>query len=147
MILASDGVLSGTPTTAEKTTVTVEVSDGSGDTATQALTLTVQAAPPPPPPSVWTPPVLTPETVTVDGHTTQVIGNLGGNTTCAIQYGSLVGYVEERAAIVAGASFAGEGTDSSYLSAILGGGRASVSNDTSRPSNKVNSRPCIKNSV
>lgn len=32
-----------------------------------------------------------------------------------------MGYVEERAAIVAGASFAGEGNDSSYLSAIFGG--------------------------
>ncbi len=118
--LSVAGVLSGTPTASGKSTFTVDVTDRSGATATQALTLTVQAASPPPP-SVWTPPGLTPETVTVDGHATEVIGNLGANPPAAIQYGSLGGYVEERAAIGAGASFAGEGTDSSYLSAILDG--------------------------
>jgi hypothetical protein len=39
----------------------------------------------------------------------------------AIQSSGFVGYVEDRAAIEAGASFSGEGIDSSYLSAILDG--------------------------
>ena len=67
------------------------------------------------------PPALTPESVTVDGVNSQVIGNLGYNLVIAIQNGTLTGYVEERTAIEAGATFSGEGTDSSYLSAILDG--------------------------
>jgi len=66
-------------------------------------------------------PTLSPESVTVDGVTTTVIGNLGFNPARAIAYGTSVGFVEERAAILAGASFHAEGTDSSYLSAILSG--------------------------
>lgn len=69
----------------------------------------------------WTPPVLTPETVTVDGMTAEVIGNLGYNPEIAIQNGSFAGYVEERAAIDAGASFTGQDTNSSYMSSILSG--------------------------
>ena len=76
---------------------------------------------PPPPVPVWTPPLLTPETVTVGATTTEVIGNFGYNPVMAIQSSGFMGYVEERAAIEAGASFSGEGTDSSYLSAILDG--------------------------
>jgi hypothetical protein len=55
---------------------------------------------------------LTAEPVTVGPVSTTVMGNLGWNPTAAIQAGSFVGYVEERAAIAAGASFTGEGTDS-----------------------------------
>lgn len=74
-----------------------------------------------PNPPVWTPPVLTPETVTVGTTTAQVVGNFGYNPEIAVQSGGFVGYVEERAAIEAGASFTGQGTNSSYLSAILDG--------------------------
>jgi YVTN family beta-propeller protein len=76
---------------------------------------------PPPAPVSWTPPTLIPESVTVSGVTGQVIGNLGYNPVSAIQYGTSMGYTEERAAVMAGASFTGEGIDSSYLSAILDG--------------------------
>lgn len=72
-------------------------------------------------PAPWTPPVLKPESVSIGGLTTQVIGNLGYNPVQAITSGHYAGYVEERTAIRAGASFRGEGTDSSYLSAILSG--------------------------
>lgn len=72
-------------------------------------------------PPAWTPPVLNSEPVTVGTVSTEVIGNLGLNTAGAIQHGTLAGYVEERAAIEAGPSFSGEGTASSYLSAILDG--------------------------
>ncbi|POB11850.1 hypothetical protein CO251_02625 [Sulfobacillus sp. hq2] len=74
-----------------------------------------------PPPAHWVPPVLTPEPVTIGPVSSQAIGNLGFNPVGAIQNGSYMGYVEERAALMAGASFTGEGTDSSYLSAILDG--------------------------
>jgi secreted PhoX family phosphatase len=74
-----------------------------------------------PTPIPWTPPVLVPESVTLGGTHAQVIGNLGYNPPQAVANGSYVGYVEERAAVEAGASFGGEGTDSSYLSAILDG--------------------------
>lgn len=73
------------------------------------------------PPAPWTPPVLDPEPVTVGHTTTQVIGNLGYNPLGAVQSGTFVGYVEERAAIEAGASFSGEGTHSAFMSAILSG--------------------------
>jgi len=69
----------------------------------------------------WTPPVLQPAPVTVGGISAQVIGNLGYNTTTAIQQGTYAGYLEERAAVEAGATFTGEGTNSAYLSAILDG--------------------------
>ncbi len=71
--------------------------------------------------SVWTPPTLSAESVTVDGMSASVIGNMGYNPVLAIRTGSFAGYVEERAAIAAGATFAGEVLDSSYLSAILDG--------------------------
>ena len=122
MTLSSSGALDGTPTAAGSQTFTVTVTDSGGATATQALSLTVRAATPPPPPHpVWVPPTLIPETITVAGQTTPVIGNLSYNTGTTIADGSYFGYVEERAAIEAGASFTGEGTDSSYLSAILSG--------------------------
>jgi len=70
---------------------------------------------------VWVPPILTSEPVTVGGVSSQVIGNLGDNPVQAIQQGTFAGYVEERSAVDAGASFSGEGTDSAYLSAILSG--------------------------
>jgi hypothetical protein len=66
-------------------------------------------------------PVLTPETVTVNGVTTTVIGNQSFNSAVAIANGTSPGYVEERAAIAAGISFDREGTDSTYLSCILSG--------------------------
>jgi streptogramin lyase len=69
----------------------------------------------------WTPPVLAPESVTIDGIQAEVIGSLGYNPPQAVEGGSYVGYVEERAAVEAGASYNGEGIDSSYLSAILDG--------------------------
>lgn len=71
--------------------------------------------------TVWAPPMLVPESVTVGGVSTEVIGNLGYNPQAAIQNGIYVGYTEERAAVLAGASFTGEGIDSFYLSAILDG--------------------------
>lgn len=117
LALSSSGTLSGTPTTAGSPAFTVQVTDGAGVSATQSLSLTVQPAAPP----AWTPPVLTPESVTVGTVSTDVIGNLGYNPATAIQRGIYAGYVEERAAIEAGASFSGEGTDSAYLSAILDG--------------------------
>jgi streptogramin lyase len=58
------------------------------------------------------PPVLVPETVTVNGITAAVVGDLGANSAGAIQQGTTTGYVEERAAIEAGATFSGEGIDS-----------------------------------
>ena len=69
----------------------------------------------------WAPPLLQAETVTVNGGPTEVIGNLGFNPVLAIINGTYVGYSEEHAAIVAGASFGGEGTNSAYMSAILDG--------------------------
>ena len=66
-------------------------------------------------------PVLKPEAVTIDGIPSTVIGNMGYNPQSAIQDGMTMGYVEERAAVQAGATFSGEGTESSYLSAILDG--------------------------
>ncbi len=71
-----------------------------------------------PPPRL---PAPKPETVTVGPVTTQVIGNLGPNPPQAIRTSETMGYIEERAAIEAGASLAGEGLDSSYLTAILSG--------------------------
>ena len=55
--------------------------------------------------AVWTPPLLMPEPVTVGGVSTAVIGNLGDNSVTSIKHGTFVGYVEERAAILAGAYF------------------------------------------
>lgn len=72
-------------------------------------------------PTVVAPPTLLPEAVTVDGINTQVVGNLGYNPESAIRNGTLAGYVEERAAILVGASFTHEGIQSSYLSAVLDG--------------------------
>jgi hypothetical protein len=72
-------------------------------------------------PSLAGPPTLLPEPVTVGGISTQVVGNLGYNPVQAIRQGTFAGYVEERAAIAAGATFRGEGTNSAYLSAILDG--------------------------
>ena len=111
---SSTGVLSGTPTATGTTTFTVDLTDANGATATDTFTLTVN-----PPP--WIPPVLNPVTVLVNGVPATVIGNLGYNPVLAIQAGTFTGYVEERAAIVAGASFTGEGTNSSYLSAMQQG--------------------------
>lgn len=65
--------------------------------------------------------MLKPEAVTIDDIPSTVIGNLGYNPQSAIQDGMSMGYVEERAAVQAGAIFSGEGTESSYLSAILDG--------------------------
>ncbi len=72
-------------------------------------------------PPAWTPPVLHSENFEWGGRQESVIGNLGFNSPPAIVTGTYVGYVEERAAIAAGATFSGEGTNSSYLSAILSG--------------------------
>lgn len=117
LTLSASGTLSGTPTQTGTASFTVRVTNAIGLSTTEALTLTV--APPAPP--VWTPPVLQAEPVSVDGVSHQVIGNLGYNPATAIQQGTFVGYVEERAAVAAGATFSGEGTDSAYLSAILDG--------------------------
>ncbi len=73
------------------------------------------------PAPVWVPPTLTPEAVTVGGISGSVVGDLGFNAVTAIQNGSFAGYVEERAAVEAGATFSGEGTNSGYMSAILDG--------------------------
>jgi YVTN family beta-propeller protein len=73
------------------------------------------------PSAPWMPPKLIPEPVTVGSISGAVIGNLGFNPITAVQNGTYAGYMEERAALVAGVSFTGEGTDSSYLSAILDG--------------------------
>jgi hypothetical protein len=72
-------------------------------------------------PVVAAPPVLLPEPVTVDDINTQVVGDWGYNLASAIQNGASTGYVEERAAILAGASFTGEGIQSTYLCSILDG--------------------------
>lgn len=72
-------------------------------------------------PLPWTPPLLKPEPVTLGGQSTQVIANDGYNSIQAITGGHYAGFAEERAAIEAGVSFKGEGTNSSYLSAILSG--------------------------
>ncbi|OLZ12000.1 hypothetical protein BFX06_14715 [Sulfobacillus thermosulfidooxidans] len=82
------------------------------------------------PPAIphWTPPVLTPEPVTVGNISGQVIGDLGFNPITAIQQGTYAGYVEERAAVEAGATFTGEGTNSAYLSAILDGSGVDINN-------------------
>ena len=69
----------------------------------------------------WTPPAISPSSVTVNGVKHRVIGSMGLNSSAAIQGGSYTGYVEERAALNAGATFGGEGIHSSYLSAILSG--------------------------
>ncbi len=104
------------------TSVTLTAALATVPARTVAQTVQVGAAPPPPPsPSIWIPPVLVPETVTVRGQNAQVIGNLSYNATTAIANGAYLGFVEERAAIEAGATFSGEGTDSSYLSAVLDG--------------------------
>lgn len=66
-------------------------------------------------------PTFLPETVVVDGVKGVVIANDGYNPGQAVANGSTPGYVEERAAVLAGASFNGEGLYSSYLSAILSG--------------------------
>ena len=59
--------------------------------------------------------------MTVDGHTTQGIENFGYNPVTAIENGAFSRYVEERAAMDAGASFTGEGTNSSYRATIFSG--------------------------
>ena len=109
--VSSTGIV--TPVAPGTATITVTTADGA-DTASS--TVTVSAAVP-----VWTPPTLTPEPVTMGSVNTQVIGNLGYNPAIALDNGTFAGYVEERAAIEAGATFAGEGTESVYLSAILDG--------------------------
>ena len=63
LTLSSDGTLSGTPTAAGTTSLTVRVTDGSGATATATLTLAISAAPAPPPgpsPSPAPPPAPSP---------------------------------------------------------------------------------------
>lgn len=72
-------------------------------------------------PQIWTPPVLRLQPATISGTTRDVIENMGYNSLTAIQNGTMGGYLEERAAIFAGASATGEGANSSYLSAILDG--------------------------
>lgn len=122
LTLSTGGVLSGTPATAGTNTFTVVVTDGSGATATQKLTLTVQAATPPSSPiPVWVPPVVTPHTVTIDGQTMQVIEGYGLNTGQAIANGTVAGFVEERSALASGVTLTGEGVDSSYLFSIMDG--------------------------
>jgi hypothetical protein len=66
-------------------------------------------------------PVLYWEPVTVGTVQSEAITNLGYNPDTAVNNGAYFGYVEERAALAAGATFFGEGTGSSYLSAILDG--------------------------
>ena len=100
---------------------TVEAVNSVGHSPASNQASATPAAPTAPQVPVWMPPTLTPESVTVDGVKSQVIGNLGYNPAPAIQGGTFAGYVEERAAIEAGATFSREGTDSSYLSAILDG--------------------------
>lgn len=107
-------VWSAPPT--EGTAILSAMTGQSGFGATAIIT--VSAAPPAP---VWTPPALTPEPVTVGGVSGDVIGNWGYNPAVAMDNGTYFGYIEERAAIEAGATFSGEGTDSAYLSAILDG--------------------------
>ncbi len=81
----------------------------------------------------WTPPVLTPEPVTLNGQTVQVIGSLGYNAQQAVDMGTYAGFVEERAAIESGVSFGGEGTDSSYLVNILCGNGVAIDNPNVTP--------------
>ncbi|MCY0899639.1 MAG: hypothetical protein OWU33_12025 [Firmicutes bacterium] len=66
-------------------------------------------------------PTFLPEAVTINGVKGVVIANDGYNSGLAVANGSSPGYIEERAAVLAGASFNGEGLYSSYLSAILSG--------------------------
>ncbi|MCY0900362.1 MAG: hypothetical protein OWU33_15805 [Firmicutes bacterium] len=61
----------------------------------------------------WIPPRLIPEPVTVSSMSGAIISNLGFNPITAAHNGTYAGYLEECAALVAGASFTGEGTDSS----------------------------------
>ena len=136
LTLSTWGVISGTPISTGTTSVIVTVTDALGHTAQQTLRLTIgtpstppigtpstppSGTPSTPPAPVWTLPVLKPEAVTIDDIPSTVIGNLGYNPQSAIQDGMSMGYVEERAAVQAGAIFSGEGTESSYLSAILDG--------------------------
>ncbi len=77
--------------------------------------------PPAPTPSTPPPPTLTTGSVAVGSGTASVIENMGYNGAQAIANGTSAGYVEERTALADGATFGGEGTDSSYLSDILSG--------------------------
>jgi hypothetical protein len=53
-----------------------------------------------------------------------IVGNMGLNSPTAIVDGTYVGFLEERAALAAGATAASPEIDSSYLSAILSGNGA-----------------------
>ena len=59
--------------------------------------------------------------VTIQGHTVDIATNLSWNPPAAIANSSAPAFVEERAAIQAGASLAGSEVDSSYLVAMLSG--------------------------
>ncbi|MCY0878098.1 MAG: hypothetical protein OWU84_04040 [Firmicutes bacterium] len=111
------------PATPELASLSASLSGG----MMAGMDLTVASAPPASSSTSGTtdvpfvPPTFLPETVMVDGVKGVVIANDGYNPPDAVAWGSSVGYVEERAAVLAGASFNGEGLDSSYLSAILSG--------------------------
>ena len=72
-----------------------------------------------PPPAIL--PTVSTTTVTVAGVTARVITNLSWNPVAAIQTSNAPAFVEERAAIIAGASATGTATASTYLDAILSG--------------------------
>jgi hypothetical protein len=74
-----------------------------------------------PPATALPVPSLQAESVTVNGASSEVVGNLGSNSAADIASGQTVGFIEERAALAAGASLTGEGAASSYLSDILSG--------------------------
>lgn len=112
--------------TAPATTGVVSLTAAEDGAFTSMVDLMVDAASPSPSTgttstSTWSPPTFVPESVTVDGINGVVIANDGHNPPSAVANGSTVGFVEERAAVLAGASFNGEGLYSSYLSAILSG--------------------------
>lgn len=108
-----------TPGVARTATITATTVDG-GYAASSTITVApVHVIVPPQPP--WTPPVVHSTPVTVDGASANVIGNMGYNPDSAVQQGTDVGYMAERAAIDAGATASGEGINSAYLSAILDG--------------------------
>jgi hypothetical protein len=81
---------------------------------------------PPPASSTSSPPAASPptlilESVTVDRHTAEVAANLGWNPVANIQASGPPAFVEERAAIEAGASLTGAGAAPTDLVHILSG--------------------------
>ncbi|MCY0879737.1 MAG: putative Ig domain-containing protein [Firmicutes bacterium] len=124
LTLSSSGVLSGTVTATGTTTVTVTVTDAAGKTASTALTLAAILGISPPPNVIIQP-------ISLPGLHGDIITNLGYNPLQAIQFGTAIGYIEERAALQFGVSLTGEGANSSYLTNLLGGNGVGIGSPVS----------------